>query len=764
MTQGQTDWDAQARAALAQVSGTLTVRGLSEPVTVHRDPWGVPHIFAQNSEDLFFAQGFVAAQDRLFQMELWKREGQGRLAEVIGPDAVERDRMARLVRYRGDLETEWASYAPGTREIADAFTRGINAFIAQENLPVEFSVAGFVPEPWVPEDLLSRFESAAIAIYGPLLALLNARLVATAGAERASELLPGNPPAPLTVPEGLDLSFFDEPTTKKLGAMLELMRDRIRFSAMEPGGGDTGGSNNWVISGEHTASGKPLLANDPHRAITLPSNRYIVHLNCPGWNVIGATYPHLPGVQIGHNDHVAWGLTINGPVDADLYQEELETSELRTLTEQIMVKGEAEPRTIELRWSRHGAILLEDMARQRAVAIRFAASAPGAAPYLAAIGLNQAKDAAELRQGLSHWKAPAQNFVFADVQGNIGMQVAAQVPVRADRSYGRLPYPGGSGEAHTWERYLAFTELPQASNPPDGILVTANHNVLPPGYPHLYSANFAPAYRADRIRSVLESSTPIDVDTCVRLQNDTQSPTFFPLRPLLESLRCSAPKAQQARELLLAWDGHADTDSTGALLSLAWMPVLLSAVARALPPAGLAPILFSPPAPALGPVLAALTGPAREADWGAEPEQRRHAVVEESLILAWETAANRLGPDPQTWTLGQVQKAPFPHPLSARCNGIFDLPATPHGGVGLSVNAFWILASGLYSGASYRHVMDLADWDNSRAINTPGQSGQPFSPHYADLLPFWAAGETFPLLFTRSKIEAAGGDVLTLTP
>lgn len=756
MTQGREHWEARARATLAQVSGTLTVSGLREPVTVHRDPWGVPHIFAQNQEDLFFAQGFAAAQDRLFQMELWKREGQGRLAEVIGPELVERDRLARLFRYRGDLEQEWATYTPGTKEIAAAFIRGINSFIAQGHLPVEFEVAGFTPEPWAPEDLLNRFETVAIAIYGPLLSMVYARLVELAGTERAQELLPGNPPAPVVVPDGLDLSFFDEPTVKNLSSLLELMRDKIRFSPTESVGGDTGGSNNWVVSGERTVTGKPLLANDPHRAITLPSNRYMVHLSCPGWNVIGATYPHLPGVQIGHNDNVAWGLTIHGPIDADLHLEGLDSANLHTITEHIVVKGESEPRAIELSWSKNGAIVLEDDARQRAVAVRTTAQEPGTAPYMAAIGLNRTSDATELRQALRHWKAPAQNFVFADVQGNIGMQAAALVPVRADGSRGRLPYPGSASEKHAWERFVAFEDLPHATNPPDGLLVTANHNVLPPNYPHPYNANFAPSYRADRIRAVLESTERIDVDSSVRLQHDTLAPTFVLLRPLLESLQCSDPRARQAQELLRAWDGHADRDSAGGALFLAWALPLLSTTVRALSPAGLTPILFSPPAPALGPTLAALVGP--------NPESWRFAVAEESLALAWDALVDRLGPDSQTWTLGQVQNAPFPHPLSALTQGLFDLPATPHGGVGLSVNAFWMTANGLANGASYRQVLDLADWDNSQAINTPGQSGQPFSPHYADLLPLWAAGETFPLLFTRSKIEAAGGDSLILAP
>jgi penicillin amidase len=782
--------EAQARAALAQTSGRFAVPGLKESVTVFRDRWGVPHIYAANRDDMFFAQGYVASQDRLFQMELWKREGQGRLAEIMGPGAVERDRFAHLVRYRGDLKREWASYGPDARAIAIAFTDGINAFIAQSHrthhLPVEFDRAGFAPEPWTPEDLLSRVETANLSIGAARLAVMRARMVGAVGPRRAEALLPLDPPGSLTPTPGLDLSFFDARTAAALDAALNAAGGPVRFTdvtasaargAVSDMGTETGGSNNWVAAGKRTRSGKPLLANDPHRAIGLPSNRYLVHLVCPGWNVIGATYPHLPGVQIGHNEHVAWGLTLTGPINADLYVEETDPTDsdryrggldrwerMRTVTEKITVKGETTARTVTLRWTRHGPVLLDDPARHRVVSVRWAVSEPGTAAYLAAPALDRASDAAAFRKALGHWRAPAENFVYADVQGVIGFQVAGMVPVRRDGSSGLLPYPGGDGDHHEWSRFLAFDELPRVENPADGLLVTANNNILPPGYAQTFSANFAPPDRAARIRHLLDSSVnDLTLDDFARVQNDHLSPYFSRVRPALEAVQTPEPKASRARAMLLAWDGRQEKDSApAALLFLTFARITPALVVPALDPE--TGIRAVPAAWVPLSVIDALTGPARREDWGADPESKRAVVLERALTAAWDLAEKTLGPAPSAWALGKVQAVPFVHSLSVPSGKAFDLPSAPKGGGTGTVDPLTMTPEGAASGASFRQLIDLSDWDASRAVNTPGQSGQPFSPHYADLLPIWAEGKYFPLLFTRAKIEAAGSDQMELVP
>ncbi len=355
---------ADARQAVAVVSGELHVTGLRKPVHVLRDKWGVAHIYAENQHDLFFAQGVVAAQDRLFQMELWKRAGQGRLSEILGPSALQRDINARALQYRGDMQKEYLSYSPDTKAILTAFTDGISAYIValkapgSSGMPIEFQLAGFVPDPWHPEDCLNRM--AAFSMTGNAVSELNsARALTELGADKAAKLFDFDPPVTLDPAPGLDLTGLSPELLKNLVGSDQ----RIEFP-----GQAREGSNNWTISGALTASGKPLLANDPHRVLALPSLRYMVHLVAPGWNVIGAGEPGLPGVALGHNEQIAWGFTIFGLDQQDLYVEELNPAnplEYRTETgwmpmvirrEEFLIKG-APAKTVDLKFTRHGAVL-----------------------------------------------------------------------------------------------------------------------------------------------------------------------------------------------------------------------------------------------------------------------------------------------------------------------------------------------------------------------------------------------------------------------
>src|SRR6202795_3121452 len=419
------DLSSAAHKALAKVSGQLRMPGLEQPVSVLRDRWGVAHVYAQTQHDLFFAQGVVAAQDRLFQMELWKRAGQGRLAEILGPSALPRDVKARALRYRGDMQAEYKSYSPDTQAILTAFTDGINSYIAGltapggAGLPLEFQLAGFSPDTCHPEDCLNRM--AAFSMTGNALSELeHAQALAELGGEKASKLFDFDPAVALDPAPRLDLAGLSPDLLKNLVGS----DHRIEFPAHA-----LQESNNWTISGALTASGKPLLANDPHRVIALPSLRYMVHLVAPGWNVIGAGEPGLPGVALGHNERIAWGFTIFGLDQQDLYVEELNpVNPLEYKTENgwkmmevrrevFLVKGTA-PKEVDLKFTRHGPVLwVDDKDKddgKRALALRWVGSEPGTAGYLASLAIDRAQNWDEFEAAVARWKVPAENLVYGD--------------------------------------------------------------------------------------------------------------------------------------------------------------------------------------------------------------------------------------------------------------------------------------------------------------------------------------------------------------
>src|SRR5262245_34771061 len=384
------DLKEQALGALAQTDGRIRLRGLQKNVKALRDEWGIAHIYAETQDDLFFAQGFVAAQDRLWQMDLWRRAGEGKLAELLGPSAVERDRFARLIRYRGDMKAEYESYAPDARQIIEAFVRGVNAQIelSKDRLPIEFRLTGSKPEPWTPEVCLTRLagyvmtRNASTEVLRAQLAhkfiaqtfnILTGHDFALSTAEKASraeglsqvgELIETDPPRELELPDGIDwrdLRGIDD----RILAAANSASGPVKFNPND-------GSNNWVIDGTMSATGKPILANDPHRTIALPSLRYLVHLVGPGWNVIGAGEPALPGVAAGHNERAGFGFTIVGIDQQDLYVEEINPAnpneyryrgkweQMRVEREHIKVKGEAQPREVKLKFTIHGPVIYED--------------------------------------------------------------------------------------------------------------------------------------------------------------------------------------------------------------------------------------------------------------------------------------------------------------------------------------------------------------------------------------------------------------------
>jgi penicillin amidase len=785
------DLRTRAEAALAQTTGEIALPGLQRPVEVLRDRWGVAHVYAETVDDLFFAQGFVAAQDRLWQMEVWRRVAEGRLAEVAGPDYVTRDTFARLLMFRGDMEAEWRSYAPDARRLTEAFVRGVNAQIAHvladpARLPVEFQLAGFRPEPWTPSTVLGRM-AGYIMTRNARTELQRARLAARVGIDRVPSLMPLDPPVPLMLPEGLDLDdITDEVLRLTAGLDTPIRWPGLNAETspknLQPDSHDAG-SNNWVINGARSATGKPLLANDPHRTIQLPSLRYTIHLNGPGWNVIGAGEPALPGVAAGHNDRIAFGFTIVGIDQQDLYVERLHPTDddqysyrggwerMRVERTTIGVRQDA-PRPVDLRFTRHGPVVHVDTARRRAFALRWVGLEPGTAGYLASLSLNTARNWTEFLRAVERWKVPSENLVYADVDGNIGWVAAGMAPVRREWA-GLLPVPGADGRFE-WSGFLPARDLPQLFNPASGFIATANHNILPDGYPHALGYEYSAPHRFGRIIELLRDAGKLSVADFERLQHDEQS---LPARALVQALReaqgaadPTEPDSRAAYRMLVGWDFVQSKYSPAAALYHVWIERLAAVIGGEAGPASMDAVLdFVAPAAVAASNSSWVDGSPRkvhEPNVSRPPAARRHAALTgPSLGEAWREMVRQQGPDPAKWSWGRAHRAVFEHALAttAERRGVLNLADVPRGGDATTVNA---TAGGerQTNGASFREIIDVSDWDRSVMINVPGNSAQPLSPHYGDLLPLWADGRYHPMLFSRAAVTRHTTARLVLRP
>jgi penicillin amidase len=691
----------------------------------------------------------VAAQDRLWQIDMWRRIGEGRLSEVLGPDYLERDRFARLLKYRGDMDAEWASYAPDTKAIVQAFVRGLNAYVAQVRAtpPVEYGALGFRPEPFADDVPLQRM--AALAMTGNATTEVErAVVVSLLGKAAADRLFPLDPSRPIDPAPGLDLAGI---TGKSLGATYESYAG-IRYPKLD-------GSNNWVIHGSRTATGKPILANDPHRSITLPALRYLTHLVAPGWNVIGAGEPGVPGVAAGHNERVGFGFTIVGMDQQDVYVERLgrcpNATErrcylsgsgwrpVRTIIDTIPVKGQS-PRVVRLEFTEHGPIVSED-STGRGFVIRFVGSEPGTAGYLAQLSINRATDWKSFQAATDRWRLPTENLIYADVDGNIGWVAAGLMPIR--KWSGMLPVPGDG--RFEWEGFLPFSALPAKLNPPEGFIATANHNVLPAGYDKPLSYEWAEPSRFNRIREVLGARTDFTREDSERLQHDATSLPARELVPILLRAGRTVSSAGPAWEAMRQWDYVMRKEGAAPLLFAAWLDSLSRRIfeqetgphAGALRAAGVSSLEM--------PVLLALAR-----------DPARAPLLVQSFEAAVAALRDRFGTDLSRWNWGTIHVAQFRHPLSRA----WDLPDATRGGHGTT--PYMTAGPDLRQahGASFREVLDLADWDNSTVTSVPGQSGQPGSPFYGNLLPLWERGEYFPLVFSRPAVERATAHLLWLIP
>jgi penicillin amidase len=777
---------------------TLAVAGLKQPVEIIVDRWGVPHIYARNEHDVFFAQGFNAARDRLFQLDLWRRRGLGLLSEVFGAGFIEQDKATRLFLYRGDMDREWRIYSSrGTKEaagITQAFVDGINAYVDwagahPEQLPWEFKTLGYAPSRWRPEDVV-RIRSHGLT--RNLTSEVARADTACKSDVQADTIRFGlQPPWTTEVPAGLDpclprdlLKVFTlatqevvvpKPATK--GAAITPITPVALEQAASGLADEPEGSNNWVISPKKSATGRPILANDPHRAYSVPSLRYIAHLSAPGLNVIGAGEPALPGVSIGHNDTIAFGLTIFNIDQEDLYVYEMNPANpneyryrngweaFKVLREPIAVK-DAAPVMADLTFTRHGPVIYVDREKNRAYAVRSGWLEPGMSPYFGSIDYMRAKNFEQFKRSLQNWGAPTENQVYADVKGNIGWAPGGLAPKRPNWD-GLLPVPGDG--RYEWAGFWRGDDLPSVYNPAQGFFATANQMNIPAGYPYQIRKlgfEWTNDSRFNRVSEVLAATPKVSVADSMRLQNDLLSIPARRLVKLLTPLTSDDADTRAALDLLRGWDAVERADSPQAALYEVWLTRHLSrAFINAVLPKNAADAIATADAAVL---LDTLESP--QARFGDNAAAKRDEVLLKSLGAAWAEMIRLQGADAKAWQWGKLHHHQLHHALSAVVDETqrarIDIARLAKGGGPYTPNASSYRASDFrhIGGPSFRMVVDVGAWDNSRAVNHPGQSGDPASPHYRDLAPMWLAGEYFPLLYSRSAIEAAAETRIRLMP
>ena len=767
---------------------TWRIKGLSADAEILIDQWGIPHLRASNLDDLFFLQGFNAARDRLWQIDLWRKRGLGLLAADFGPGYLAQDYASRLFLYHGDMQAEWDAYCPDAEQICTSFVNGINCYIERTEkdpalLPPEFGLMGTKPSRWKAEDV-ARIRSHGLC-RNVLSELLRARILTEADQTTDEIRRPLEPEhVPSTIP-GLDLGSIpiDIATLFKLGIAGVTFSEARLNAKLEDAWNWTNitdlgevieeisatGSNNWVVSGERSATGRPILANDPHRAHGLPGLRYLVHLTAPGFDAIGAGEPVIPGISIGHNGTSAFGLTIFYTDQEDLYVLDTDPDNplnyrwqggwqaMRVTKEKFRVKN-APDQILDQHFSHHGPILLQDKDKDRAYAVRSVWFEPGAAPYLKSIASMRANTLKDFRQAIRGWGVPSVNLVYADVSGETAWAPVGFAPIRKNWD-GLLPVPGDG--TYEWHGLLDNEELPRVVRPAKGYFATANEMNLPADYPHPIGYEWVDRARADRIDEILSGKQRISLEDCCSLQND---PVSVPARRLAQLAQQACPNEPAAR-LFQDWEGGLERDSAAAaLVEIWWTYHLRTALLSRLVPNEKVRLLVG--AGDIESLLRALERPDQR--FGPEPIKARNFLIAETLKNAFLDCQARLGVDSAQWHWGDIHHAVFEHGLSSvsKAAEAWSVGPFPHGGSGSSPMHTGYRTSDFRTtqGASVRIVMDVGDWDASLWINAPGQSGDPRSSHFGNLAPLWAKGDYVPMLYSLKLIKKYVSKHILLVP
>ena len=757
-----------------------SVEGLKQSVEILRDQWGINHLYAQNQHDLFFTQGYAAAQDRLFQFEIWRRQATGTVAEILGARELKRDIGTRLFKYRGDLDRELNHYHPEGKAIIEAYVSGVNAYIKSvlntpEKLPLPFKILGIEPQPWTAEVVISRHQGL-LGNIGQELEI--GRAVALIGPEKVKDLLWLHPQEPVLdldpkidqqllfedllapyfafrkgvqfEPRDLQPEYRTAEAISLLNQFNELSKDSLAI-----------GSNNWVVAGSKTVDGNTYMANDPHRTIAVPSLRYMAHLVAPGWNVIGGGEPEIPGISIGHNGIGAWGLTVFRTDGEDLYQYELnpknplqykykgEWKDFKIIEEVVKVK-DGPNETIKLYYSHHGPITYLNKKALKAYGVRCAWLEPGGSPYLASLRMDQAQNWEEFRDACNYSHIPGENMIWADKNGTIGWQAVGIAPVR-NHSSGLVPVPGDG--SYDWDGYLPIIQKPNELNPKSGFIATANQNVTPEDYEHWNAIGFSwsDPYRGDRVNEFLESKNHLNMEDMRRLQTDVASLPARTLIPLLLELPLD-PQLAQLQNKFSNWDQRLEPTSIEAGIYVAWEDEIQRLAHEKFVPENVKKHLGK-------------LQLKRILDWIQKPKDspfKSHSSRNSFLMEAFKNAVGNLkkslGEEPLQWQYGQeaYKHSSITHALGAVASSQYakklNLPSLPRGG-----NAYTPGSTGSNkrqsSGASFRMIVNTGDWDATIGTNAPGQSGNPDSPFYTNLYEDWAKDVYFPVYYSKEKIE-----------
>ncbi len=767
------------RQSLPQLDAILTLSGLKAPVEIVRDRHGVPHIYAGSVEDAQFALGFVHAQDRLWQMEMNRRIGAGRLSEVLGPATLDADKFLRTLGVRRAAEATLENLSADAQSELDAYAAGVNAFLAQRSgpLPPEFLFTGDSPEPW---------QSADSIAWGKMMAwdlgtnwrseLLRLRLAKKLSTAQIGEFLP-----PYPGDAALELADY---------AALYRQLDADKLAALAlPGLAEAGASNNWVVAGSRSASAKPLLANDPHLGLTAPAVWYLAHLSAPGYEVMGATLPGVPGVVLGRNRRIAWGFTNTGSDVQDLYIERVDGAgrvlspqgwqKLATRTEIIKVKGGADV-TLTVRTSRHGPLISDNfnpawsaLPPQFALALAWTALRADDLSVQASGGFARARNWREFLAAARDFHSPQQNMVYADTDGNIGFVAPGRVPVRKPENdlKGLAPAPGWDAR-YDWDGFIAFEDLPQSYNPASGTVVTANDKIVPGNYPHFLTSEWAPPYRAARIRQLLGAIPEHTRASFARIQADTVSPQVREILPLLLEAKTGDAQSQQVLRELAKWNANMVIDAAEPLIVSAWLRELgrliyADELGELFDGAwGHRPIF-------LHNVLADIAGQGHWCDdVNTAVKETCADLLPKALALAMADLKRRYGSDRDKWRWGVAHFALSEHrPFGrqAQLATIFDI-RVPSPGDTYSVNVGRNTpanASEPYASrhaASLRAIYDLADLDKSVYMLSTGQSGNRLSPLYENFAQRWSRAEYIPMSMQRVDAEADALGRLKLLP